>query len=142
MGAPHTSEATRQPPRPTVLCIDDDELVLHFLRDFLAAHGYRPVTVTDGLRGLELAQQTRPDVILLDIMLRGLSGFDICRKVRADPALRDIPIILLTVLDDPSVATTGRAAGADLILPKPADSEAIVRAIDWILRRKREASTA
>ena len=141
MVPPQTPEAVPPPTRPTVLCIDDDPLVLHFFRDFLPAHGYRPLTVTDGLPGIELAQQTRPDVILLDIMLRGLSGYDICRKFRADPALHDIPIILLTVLDDPGVATTGRAAGADLILRKPADPETIVRAIEWMLRTKRDAPT-
>lgn len=130
-------EPTQTPARPIVLCIDDDPLVLHFFRDFLPAHGYRTLTVTDGLPGIELAQHTRPDVILLDIMLRGLSGYDICRKFRADPALHAIPIILLTVLDDPGVATTGRAAGADLILRKPADPETIVRAIEWMLRTKR-----
>ncbi len=142
MLTPDAAAPTTPPATPIVLFIDDDELVLHFLRDFLTAHGYRPVTVTDGLGGLELAQRTRPDVILLDIMLRGLSGFDICRKFRADPALRDIPIILLTVLDDPSVATTGRAAGADLILHKPADPETIVRGIEWLLHTKREVPTA
>ena len=136
---PHTSKVRIPPPRALVLCIDDDLLVLHFFRDFLPAHGYQPLTVTDGLPGIELARQTRPDVILLDIMLRGLSGYDICRKFRADPALHDIPIILLTVLDDPGVATTGRAAGADLILRKPADPETIVRAIEWMLRTKRDA---
>lgn len=142
MVTPNTPEPRKPLPQPTVLCIDDDPLVLYFLRDFLTAHGYRALTVTDGLPGIELAQHTRPDVILLDIMLRGLSGYDICRKFRADPAFQNIPIILLTVLDEPSVATIGRAAGADLILHKPADPEAIVRAIDWILRRKREAPTA
>jgi DNA-binding response OmpR family regulator len=142
MGTPHTPEPTNPPTGPIVLCIDDDELVLRFLRDFLTAHGYRALTVTDGLPGLELAQQTRPDVILLDIMLRGLSGYDICRKFRADPAFHNVPIILLTVLDEPSVATIGRAAGADLILHKPADPEAIVRAIEWMLGRKRDAPPA
>ena len=138
----NTPEPRKPPPRPAVFCIDDDPLVLHFYEDFLAAHGYQPLTVTDGLPGIELARQTRPDVILLDIMLRGLSGYDICRKFRADPALHDIPIILLTVLDDPGVSTTGRAAGADLILRKPADPETIVRAVEWMLRTKRDAPTA
>ena len=91
------------PARATVLCIDDDPLVLYFYRDFLAGHGYRTLAVLDGLQGLTLAHQDRPDVILLDVMLRGLSGFDICRKLRADPALRDIPILLLTTWNHPSV---------------------------------------
>ncbi len=110
----------------TVLCIDDDPLVLSFYRDFLDRRGYRTLTVTNGLAGLALAQRERPDVILLDVMLRGLSGFDICRKLRADPTLHSTPIILLTVWDHPSVATTGHAAGATRTLQKPTDPETIL----------------
>ena len=106
------AEDTTPHDRPTVLCIDDDPLVLHFYRDFLEPRGYRTLTVTDGLQGLTVAHQDRPDVILLDVMLRGLSGYDICRKLRADPVLHAIPIILLTAWDDLSVAETGRVAGA------------------------------
>ncbi|MCU0613229.1 MAG: response regulator [Candidatus Eisenbacteria bacterium] len=122
------------PARPTtVLCIDDDPLVLHFYRDFLDRRGYRTLTVTDGLAGLALAKRELPDVILLDVMLRGLSGFDICRKLRAEPALHTTPIILLTVWDHSSVANTGRAAGATLTLRKPADPEVILTNIEQVL---------
>ena len=128
-----TVETAAAPPRATVLCIDDDALVLHFYRDFLDRHGYRTLAVLDGLQGLALAHQDRPDVILLDVMLRGLSGFDICRKLRADPALRDIPIILLTVWDHPSVATTGHAAGATRTLQKPTDAETLLTVLAEVL---------
>jgi len=121
------------PPRATVLCIDDDPFVLRFYRDFLVAHGYRTLAVLDGLQGLALAHQDRPDVILLDVMLRGLSGFDICRKLRTDPALRDIPILLLTVWDHPSVATTGHAAGATRTLHKPTAPETILTVLAQVL---------
>ncbi len=129
-----TPDATPPPVRPTVFCIDDDPLVLHFYDAFLAAHGFEVVTATDGLVGIQLARDLRPDVILLDVMLRGLSGYDICRMARADPALRGIPIILLTVWDHPSVATTGREAGAALTLQKTADAKSIVDAIGEVLR--------
>jgi twitching motility two-component system response regulator PilH len=128
---PGDASAAARP--PTVLCIDDDPLVLHFYRDFLTAHGYRTLTVLDGLQGVALAHQDRPDVILLDVMLRSLSGFDICRKFRADPALGAIPIILITVLDDPNVATAGRAAGATHTLRKPADPETLLTIISQVL---------
>jgi len=129
----NTPEPRKPPPRPAVFCIDDDPLVLHFYEDFLAAHGYEVVTATDGLVGIQLARELRPDVILLDVMLRGLSGYDICRQARADPVLQAVPIILLTVWDDRSVATTGRAAGATLTLRKPADAETILAAITQVL---------
>ena len=130
---PSTSQTRIPPPRALVLCIDDDPLVLHFYQDFLAAHGYQTVTATDGLLGIQIAQQACPDVILLDVMLRGLSGYDICRIARADPTLRDIPIILVTVLGDPGVAATGREAGATLTLQKTADVGRIARAIADVL---------
>ena len=133
MLTPHAPSARTPRDRATILCIDDEPRALEFYRDLLEPRGYRTLTVTDGLQGLGVAQSDPPDVILLDVMLGGLSGFDICRKVRADPALHDIPIILLTVLDDPGVATTGRAAGADLILRKPADPETLLDALAQVL---------
>jgi CheY-like chemotaxis protein len=135
---PSTAQTRIPPPRALVLCIDDDPLVLHFYEDFLAEHGYQTVTATDGLLGIQIAQQACPDVILLDVMLRGLSGYDICRIVRADPTLGHIPIILVTVWDDPSVATIGRAAGATLTLHKTADLQRIVRAINEVLELPRD----
>ena len=122
-------------PSPTVLCIDDDPLVLHFYREFLHRHGYRVRTAAEGLRAIEMAQGERPDVILLDVMLRGPSGFDTCRKFRADPALQDIPIILITVWDHPNVVHTGKAAGATLTLRKPADATTILAAMAHVLGR-------
>jgi len=126
----------RHPERPTVLCIDDDLLVLHFYRTFLAPDGYRVLTAADGLGGIALAHRDRPDVILVDVMLRGLSGYDICRKLRADPALHDRPILLLTVWDHPGVPETGRAAGATRTLRKPADPDAIRTAIAEVLAER------
>ena len=127
------AEDTTPHGRPTVLCIDDDPLVLHFYRNFLDPRGYRTLTAADGLQGLGIATQERPDVILLDVMLRGLSGYDICRKLRADPVLHAIPIILLTAWDNPSVAETGRAAGATRTLRKPADPETILTTLAEVL---------
>jgi putative two-component system response regulator len=137
MLTPHAPEAMNPPKRPTVLCIDDDAIVLRFFQAFLESSGYQARATTDGLQGLALARQDRPDMILLDVMMRGLSGFDICRRFRADPALRTIPIILLTVLSDPEVANTGREAGADLTLTKLADPETILTAIAQVLSERR-----
>ncbi len=119
-----------------VLCIDDDPLVLHFLRGFLEPRGYRILMADDGLRGLELARRERPDVILLDLMLHGLSGFDICRKLRAAGPLRTTPIILLTVVGDPHVPITAEEAGATITLRKPTDPETIVSTIEQVLGQK------
>ena len=142
MGTAPTPEVTTPHDRPTVLCIDDDPLVLHFYRDFLEPRGYRTLTVTDGLQGLTVAHQDRPDVILLDVMLRGLSGYDICRKLRADPVLHAIPILLLTAWDNPSVAETGRVAGATRTLRKPADPETILTVLAQVLGQQPNTPTS
>jgi len=136
MVTPDSAETMTPAERSTVLCIDDDAMVLRFFRAFLESSGYRTLTTTDGLQGLAVARQDRPDVILLDVMMRGLSGFDICRKFRADPALHDIPIVLLTVLSEPAVANTGREAGADLTLTKLAHPETILTAIAQVLSER------
>jgi len=138
---PSTSETRIPPPRALVLCIDDDPLVLHFYEDFLGASGYQTLTATDGLLGIQIAQQACPDVILLDVMLRGLSGYDICRKLRADPVLHAIPIILLTAWDNPSVAETGRLAGATRTLRKPADPETILTTLAEVLGQQPNTPT-
>jgi len=119
--------------RPTVLCIDDDPLVLHFYTTFLEGRGYRILVAEDGLPGIEIAKQEHPDVILLDVMLRGLSGFDICRKLRDESALEHTPIVLLTVLKNPNLSATAREAGATGILRKPANPEMIVDVIEQVL---------
>ncbi len=133
MGMIPPTEGPQPLNQPTVLCIDDDPLVLHFYRSFLESHGYRVLTATDGLQGMALAAQDRPAVIVLDVLLQGLSGYDICRKLRADPALRSIPILLLTAWDQPSVLDTGLAAGATRTLRKPADVQTILVAIAEVL---------
>ena len=115
--------------------------MLRFYEDFLPEHGYQTLTATDGLVGIQLAADEGPDVILLDVMLQGLSGFDICRMFRADPALRDIPIILVTVLGEPGVATTGREAGATLTLQKTPDVERIATAIAEVLHLPPDPTT-
>ncbi len=132
-GAPFPQDSPT-PVRPlTVLCVDDDPLVLHFYKSFLTPRGYRTLTAPEGLQGMPVAHRDRPDVILLDVLLRGLSGYDICRKLRADPALRDIPVILLTAWEHPSVLETGRAAGATLTLRKPVDPETILTSLAQVL---------
>ncbi len=123
--------ATR--PCPTILCIDDDQLVLHFLREFLEPRGYRILTTDDGPGGLALAKRHHPDLILLDVVMFNMSGFDICRKLRAIPQLRTTPIILLTVLDESQMGTAGTEAGATVTLRKPADPETLLTTIERLL---------
>ena len=120
----------------TVLWIDDDPLLLGLCVGVLEGHGYRVLTASDGAAGLTTAKQERPDVILLDVLMPTMTGFEVCRQLRLDSHLKNTPIILLTVLSDPGVANTGREAGADLTLTKLAHPETILTAIAQVLSER------
>jgi CheY-like chemotaxis protein len=122
---------------PTVLCIDDDRLLLSMLCDAIEVQGYQALLATDGPSGIETAKNARPDVILLDVMMPGMTGIEVCRRLRAEPELRDTPIILLTALPDLGLDAEGQAAGATLTLRKPFGSAAVSSAIHEILSKQR-----
>jgi CheY-like chemotaxis protein len=103
----------------TILWIDDDQLLL--------AIG------TDGAQGIALAQQEHPDLILLDVIMPSTYGLEVCQQLRADPALQATPIILLTVLGDPSVVSLGAKAGATLTIQKPRGVEPVCQLIEQVL---------
>jgi len=126
---------------PTVLCIDDDQLVLRITCDTLNRCGFHTLLATDGPTGIGLARGERPDLILLDILMPDMSGFEVCRRLRADPELAGTPIILLTSLNDPSVDLEGSQAGATLTMRKSLNPEGIVDTIERILGRKRGPGT-
>ncbi len=122
--------------RPKVLCIDDDQLLLGLFRDTLASHDFQALTATDGPSGIASAKQERPDLILLDVMMPGLDGFDVCRRMRADPDLKDIPIIIVTAMLDPKLNVKGFQAGATLAMRKPFDPEQLIATIKTALALK------
>ena len=122
--------------RPTtVLWIDDDRLLLGACVPTLERHGYRVLVATDGAAGIATANQERPDAILLDVMMPTMTGFEVCQQLRADPNLKDTPIILLTALEDTGVGTMGQKAGATTTLRKPFGPEYIVEFLDKVLGR-------
>jgi CheY-like chemotaxis protein len=132
-------EANREaiPPRPpTILCIDDDRLVLSVCYDGLTEQGYGVLTATDGHTGIDMAKHERPDLILLDVLMPGIDGLEVCRWLRGEPALKETPIVLLTALNDPGLDAKGRQAGANLTMRKPFGPGLIVSNVDKVLGRK------
>jgi len=123
-------------PKPTILYVDDDRLLLKLCCDVLELHGYRTIIASDGAMAIETAREARPDLILLDVMMPGMDGLEVCRRLRADPALRDIPIVLMTSLQDLGLDVTGLKAGADRVLRKQFSSLEIVTVIEEILAKK------
>lgn len=129
-----------RPRRCTVLCIDDDRIVLSFCSDALEKEGFRTLVADDGAAGVETAKRERPDLVLLDVMMPGMTGLEACRLLRAEPALRDTPIILLTASDDPELGPKGRQAGATASMRKPFGSANIIGAVEQALGRRIDRS--
>ncbi|MBI4626291.1 MAG: response regulator, partial [Verrucomicrobia bacterium] len=105
----------------TVLVVDDDEASRQLLCGVLATENYTVLLAEDGTQALQIAARTPPDVVVLDVLMPGLDGFEVCRQLRANPVLRQVPIILLTALEGRGSRLRGLAAGADEFLNKPVD---------------------
>ena len=121
---------------PHILIADDNAMNLDILQTRLAIHGYQIVTATDGQAALDLARERQPDLLLLDVMMPGLDGLEVCRRLRADASLPFMPIILVTARADSKDVVSGLDAGADEYLTKPIDQAALVARVKSMLRIK------
>jgi signal transduction histidine kinase/CheY-like chemotaxis protein len=107
----------------TVLVIDDEAAVRDLMQRFLTKEGFRVVTAHGGVEGLRRARELRPDAITLDVMMPGMDGWAVLSALKADPDIADIPVIMLTIVDDRNL---GYALGASDYLTKPIDRERLV----------------
>lgn len=119
----------------TILWIDDDRLLLSVCAEAFERRGYRVLAVSDGPAGILLAAREHPDLILLDVMMVGMNGLEVCERLRADPTLAETPIVLLTVLEDPGVRDRGRAVGATALWPKTCGPDELVTKVTQLLVR-------
>ncbi len=122
----------------TVLIIDDDEKLNRLLKRFLKDYGFTVYSATDADAGLKKVRTVAPDLIILDVMLPGMSGFDVCRRIRESSA---VPIIMLTARGDVMDKVVGLELGADDYLPKPFEPRELVARMQAVLRRVRHAGT-
>ena len=129
-------EATSAPQPVKLLWIDDDRLLLTFGKDALERIGYRVHTATDGPSGIDTAKKEDPDLIILDVLIPNMDGYEICRRMRADPELQDTPILLLTALEERMLEVWGREVGATFTMSKPSSPEHIISIIEWMLSWK------
>jgi len=129
-------ESTKFRPAAKVLIVDDDPLIIRMYRDLLEQNDFMVLSAPDGTQGLEMAAKEHPVIVLLDIMMPGIDGFEVCRRLKADPGLTDIHVIILTGLTDPKLNVQSFKAGADLLLKKPAEPATILRTIQAALALK------
>lgn len=118
-----------------VLVIEDDPDQRRFLERMLGGSGWRVVAAADGEAGLVAAREQRPDAIILDIMMPKLNGYQTCRLLKADPATRAIPVVIVTTKDQPADEFWAKEVGADAFLAKPVDIRDLVELLDRLTER-------
>lgn len=125
---------------PIILIVDDVKANRDTLSGILESPDYRLMEAPDGMTALTMASKTPPDLVLLDIMMPEMDGFEVCRRLRADPALAEVPVVMVTALDDQQSRLTGIEAGADDFITKPfnrIELRARVRTITRLNRYRR-----
>ena len=119
-----------------VLVIDDDPGMQRFLKEALESEGYEVTTASNGMQGLFRAQQDEPDLAILDVMLPGLDGFEVCHRLRADPRTSHLPVMMLTGKERVIDRETGEKVGANKFLSKPVELDVLLSTVESLVQSK------
>lgn len=123
-------------PTEKILVVEDEENIQELIRYNLAKEGYQVSCVLSGEKGLEAARTGNPDLVLLDLMLPGLDGLDVCKELKRDPATQDIAVIMVTAKGDETDIVTGLEFGADDYVIKPFSPKVLLSRVKAVLRRQ------
>jgi two-component system, OmpR family, alkaline phosphatase synthesis response regulator PhoP len=121
-----------------ILIVDDEEDILELISYNLTRDGYRVSTAMTGEQALNSARQGKPDLILLDLMLPGIDGLEVCRLLKSDPLTRAVPIIMVTAKGEDADIVTGLEMGADDYIIKPFSPRVLLARVRAVLRRNRK----
>lgn len=120
--------------RPTVLLVDDNAQHLELLEIYMEdLPEVQVVTATNGLEAMSKVEELRPDVVLLDIMMPKMSGFEVCKRLKSDPDTRDIVVIMVTALNETGDIERAAECGSDDYLTKPIDRKALIDLVRKLL---------
>lgn len=119
-----------------ILIIEDEDDILAMIHFNLVKAGYRVECATTGEDGYAMVRDTRPDLVLLDLMLPGMDGTEVCQRMRRSPDMSDIPIIMLTAKGEEHDVVKGLELGADDYVPKPFSPQVLLARIQAVLRRR------
>jgi two-component system, sensor histidine kinase and response regulator len=133
-----TPPINKEPDSAKILIIDDEPVICQTLEALLTGESYLFASANNGSEGLEKVASFEPDVILLDVMMPGMDGIEVCRRLKGSPRWRNIPIILVTALDDKEDLAYGLNTGADEFLSKPVNSLELQARVHSMLRIKRQ----
>jgi DNA-binding response OmpR family regulator len=120
--------------RKRILLVEDEPELNRAIKIRLEAAGFEIISAMDGEEGLEMARKEKPDLIVLDLILPNMSGFDVCHKLKIDKEYKDIPIIMLTAKFQPNDIRFGIAMGADAYITKPYESQELFTKIGELLK--------
>ena len=117
-----------------ILIVDDDRVTLTMLEMILSRHGYQVLSAKDGEEGWQLASQERPDAVVSDMLIPKIHGLDLCEKIKKDPQLKEIKVILMTaVYKGAAFQFEARDSGADHFIEKPIDTNALLDELKKLL---------
>ncbi len=116
-----------------VLVVDDEEYLLELVAVNLEPAGFEVIKAANGQEGLKKTITERPDLLVLDVRMPGLDGFEVCRQLKANPATKDIPVIFLSAYAQETDLKKGYSLGAEVYMKKPFDVEELVRTVKKIL---------
>ncbi|RLC36984.1 DNA-binding response regulator [candidate division Kazan bacterium] len=122
--------------RVTILVVEDEEDILELVRYNLAKEGYQVIKARSGERALQLATSEVPDLVLLDLMLPGVDGIEVCRRIKGNSATQHIPVIMLTAKSEETDIVVGLELGADDYITKPFSPRVLLARIKAVLRRR------
>jgi two-component system cell cycle response regulator len=120
-----------------ILIVDDVPANTRLMEARLAAEYYESAVAHDGETAIQMARDWQPDVLLLDVMMPGMDGFETCRRLKSDPVTQHIPVVMITTLDDSAARVTGLEVGADDFLSKPVDFSTLFARVRSLVRLKR-----
>jgi two-component system phosphate regulon response regulator PhoB len=130
------SQDTAAMSKPRILIVEDERSLLKPLEYNFHREGYETIVAHDGEEGLRKAQMVLPDLVLLDVMLPGMSGLEVCKQLRAGKRTQEIPIIMLTARTEEVDQVVGFSVGADDYVTKPFSTRVLLQRIKALLRRK------
>jgi DNA-binding response OmpR family regulator len=118
---------------PVVLAVDDDPAVLRIIESQLSRHDFVVKTAPSGEEALRILRDLTPAVLILDVMMEGISGYDVCHAVKLDPRLQNVPVIFLTSRGTPQDFKTGHELGAMIYIVKPLKAEKLVNLVQMLI---------
>jgi len=111
---------------PKILIVDDDITITELMKVLVTMEGHQPTTVNDSTKAIEVASSVNPDLITLDLMMPGLTGFELCELLHNDPKFEKIPIVIVSAKDDPESKEKALKAGATEYITKPFASDELM----------------